>query len=476
MFQKYSNIKNKIKIYSYLNYLDIKYYNSIYEILLSRIFRGWDINERKMKFLINKSITNNSIMPISKLFGNNSQVSIRKIQTMTFKSLADEKEFSGILSLNISQIMIEEFRRFLYYESPITIKTIKKSFENNKKNKMYKKRKTMLTLGEGKTKISNLYINNLKEKKRNIFDKKDSRRSVILDLRTINHFKTQNSKKEIKKGLKDKKVTFSETKPFNKMFNDYSLRNDCKSSKNETINNYQKDLDEKKMKLRLFSKNLENYNTLKNKRNFDRCSLNLKDNSLGIYFRKFFIDGRDRANLNLRLKNDSIIIKEAGYDMLTKEASLIKTKEIEKDLPIIKRFEKLILLMEHNNSSLFEKLLDEEEEREKEEKIQQINEENFDEEDINLNFNQILNIKHHSTGNTLLIYATVFGNKRIVEKLLIKGSNPNIKNKFGNTALHIAYKNNNYLLIDLLLQYKANENIKNNDGLIPLQMLYFDEI
>ena len=68
-------------------------------------------------------------------------------------------------------------------------------------------------------------------------------------------------------------------------------------------------------------------------------------------------------------------------------------------------------------------------------------------------FNKIINKQELSTGNTLLIYATQINLKAIVEILLSKGADPNIKNHFGNTALHVAYKNDNAFIINLLIEY-----------------------
>ena len=85
-------------------------------------------------------------------------------------------------------------------------------------------------------------------------------------------------------------------------------------------------------------------------------------------------------------------------------------------------------------------------------------------------FNKIINKQELSTGNTLLIYATQINLKAIVEILLSKGADPNIKNHFGNTALHVAYKNDNAFIINLLIEYGANDKLKNNKFLLPCQM------
>ena len=96
------------------------------------------------------------------------------------------------------------------------------------------------------------------------------------------------------------------------------------------------------------------------------------------------------------------------------------------------------------------------------------------------------------SGNTLLIYATEYNLKSImnkniknnmeekikflpnlksiVETLLMKGADPNIQNIIGNSPLHIAYKNDNSFLINLLVEYHANEKLKNIQNLFPNQM------
>ena len=85
-------------------------------------------------------------------------------------------------------------------------------------------------------------------------------------------------------------------------------------------------------------------------------------------------------------------------------------------------------------------------------------------------FKKIINKQEFLTGNTLLMYATQNNLKSMVELLLLKGADPNIKNKFGNSPLHMAYKNDNPFIISLLLEYGANEKLKNYNGFLPWQM------
>ena len=141
-------------------------------------------------------------------------------------------------------------------------------------------------------------------------------------------------------------------------------------------------------------------------------------------------------------------IKFAGIDQLTKEASLIKTHEIEKDLPDVKLFDEFASAIQRRKINQFDILIQKKEE----------------------GFNRIINKQEISTGNTLLIYATLNNLKSLVELLLLKGANPNIQNKFGNTPLHIAFKNDNAFIVNLLFEYGADKKIKNSNGLFPWQM------
>ena len=141
-------------------------------------------------------------------------------------------------------------------------------------------------------------------------------------------------------------------------------------------------------------------------------------------------------------------IKFAGIDQLTKEASLIKTQEMEKHLPDAKLFDKFVNILQRRKINQFDFLIQNKEE----------------------GFNRIINKQEFSTGNTLLIYATQNNLKSIVELLLSKGADPNIQNKFGNSALHIAFKNDNAFIINLLFENNADQKLKNSKGLFPWQM------
>ena len=88
-------------------------------------------------------------------------------------------------------------------------------------------------------------------------------------------------------------------------------------------------------------------------------------------------------------------------------------------------------------------------------------------------FNKIVNKQEFTTGNTLLIYATQYNLKSVIELLLLKGADPNIQNKFGNSALHLAYKNDNVFIINLLIEHGADTKLKNCNRILPWQMSKF---
>ena len=203
---------------------------------------------------------------------------------------------------------------------------------------------------------------------------------------------------------------------------------------------------EKESKFNTVKANLDNYNILKNRKIF-RYS-NTKQFNLEKRFSQIYKSHKNKIQLDKKNKIDNITIKFAGMDQLTKEAATIKTQEIERDLPDTKLFDKFVSVIQRRKLNLFDILIQKKEE----------------------GFNRIINKQEFNTGNTLLIYCTQNNLKSLVELLLLKGADPNIKNKFGNTALHIAFKNDNVFIINLLLEYKADQKIKNNNGLLPWQL------
>ena len=192
--------------------------------------------------------------------------------------------------------------------------------------------------------------------------------------------------------------------------------------------------------------NLDNYNILKNRKIFNYTNNN--QINFEKRFSQMYNSKKYKIQLDKKLKIDTMTIKFAGIDQLTKEAALIKTQEIEKDLPDVRLFDKFVSCIQRRKINLFDHLIQKKEEK----------------------FNEIINKQEFSTGNTLLIYATQNNLKSLVELLLLKGANPNIQNKFGNSALHIAFKNDNAFIINLLLEYNAEQKLKNINGLLPWQM------
>ena len=190
---------------------------------------------------------------------------------------------------------------------------------------------------------------------------------------------------------------------------------------------------------------LDNYNILRSSRFFKTNKNQIK---LTKRYSKLIKSKKDNIQINKKLRYDSIVLKIAGIDQLSQESALIKTHEIAKDLPDAKLFDKIVKIIHKRKISKFQYIINNEEEK----------------------FIKIINKQDLSTGNTLLIYATQINLKAIVEILLSKGADPNIKNHFGNTALHVAYKNDNAFIINLLIEYGANDKLKNNKCLLPWQM------
>ena len=203
---------------------------------------------------------------------------------------------------------------------------------------------------------------------------------------------------------------------------------------------------EKEIVFNRLKSNLYNFNVLKNRKIFQYK--NNKQINLEKRFSQIVNRRKTRIQLDKKLKIDTMTIKFAGIDQLTKEASLIKTQEMEKHLPDAKLFDKFVNILQRRKINQFDFLIQNKEE----------------------GFNRIINKQEFSTGNTLLIYATQNNLKSIVELLLLKGADPNIQNKFGNSALHIAFKNDNAFIINLLFENNADQKLKNSNGLFPWQM------
>ena len=213
---------------------------------------------------------------------------------------------------------------------------------------------------------------------------------------------------------------------------------------------YKKYIEEKEKKLKKTEKKIIGLNILKNKNLFSKDyiekSFNAEKKISEIFKSKNKLGNFDRNN-----KTDAVIIKSCGYDLLSIEAALIKTQEMENDLPNVKLFEKFVMLIKERNFDLFEKYVNLEEDK----------------------FLKIINRRDLSSGNTLLYFAVENKLINFMKILLIKGANPNIQNNFGNSPLHLAYKFNSFFIVNLLLEYNANKQLKNSEGLFPGQMSKF---
>ena len=226
------------------------------------------------------------------------------------------------------------------------------------------------------------------------------------------------------------------------------------TTQSESEEEYKKDVEEKEKKFKKTENSLNGLNILKNKSIFTKEYM---EKGLDVEKKLYEICKmrQKRRDLDKKMKTDTIIIKTSGYDALTKEAALIKTQDIENDLPDVKLFEKFAKMIQERKYNLFEKNVKLEGDK----------------------FLRIINRRDLSSGNTLLYFATQNKLLNFMKLLLIKGASPNIQNKFGNTPLHIAYKCNSSLMINLLLQYSANKQIKNFEGLFPWQMSkYVDDL
>lgn len=67
-------------------------------------------------------------------------------------------------------------------------------------------------------------------------------------------------------------------------------------------------------------------------------------------------------------------------------------------------------------------------------------------------------------GSTALMYATFYGQERVIGFLLEKGADPDIPNFAGETALMLAVERKNMILTQLLLKYNADANKADSKG------------
>ena len=312
---------------------------------------------------------------------------------------------------------------------------------NSSRKRLSRVKQRLATKYDSKNQILSLFAQNNIEKNETNIIKNKINQEVIIDKKMGNFAKIQ---KEL--GFTQHNENFEK---FAKLFriSQKNLMTDKNKKKNENDDKKLFNFNSEKETLFNTAKvNLDNYNILKNRTLFLYSSS--KQIKLEKRFSHLFKIQRDKIQLDKKNKIDNITIKLAGIDQLTKEASTIKTQEIERDLPDVKLFDKFVSALHRRNINQFDLLLQKKGEA----------------------FNRIINKQEFNTGNTLLIYSTQYNLKSIVELLLLKGANPNIQNNFGNTALHNAFKNDNVFIINLLLEYNADQKIKNNNGLLPWQM------
>ena len=323
-----------------------------------------------------------------------------------------------------------------------------KALKNNSKknlrlNKIFDKKKILNSINDlNKKRLSFAYenigmlgpdFNSKKEKK--VSDESNS------NLRLSNYSKLKNEFGYIKQ-KSFKKFAKMYRLPYEKH---YSQKSKIIEANHEEEEHSYSSFSQKELNFNIAKKDLDNYNILKkNKKLFN---MNF-DNNENEFKKKYSRNYKNSLKMNNKYNADSIVIKFANFDQLTKVASVLKTQEIEKDNPDVKIFEGFIEALLTRKIREFDYLLKNEEET----------------------LDRIINRQEMSTGNTLLIYATQNNLKSIVELLLAKGADANIQNKFGNSALHIAYKNENIFIINLLFEYGADQKLKNNIGLLPFQM------
>ena len=169
------------------------------------------------------------------------------------------------------------------------------------------------------------------------------------------------------------------------------------------------------------SKKVENYNILKNIGLFNK---NIE--------KKNDLDEEEKLKKLLSRRLTVNYLEEFPEEITEIHRKILF--ELEEDLPDVKLFKELIEILKKKDNDKFYNLI------------------KFNEND----FLRIINKQEYSTGNTLLIYATQNNLKSIVEFLLIKGANAEIKNIYGNTALNIAYLKDNSFLINLFEEYRHN--------------------
>ena len=414
--------KINIKVKSINNYI-LDMFN-VYPQLLKKFRYKWN-NKKRKEYNFEKIVKYFSIRN-------------EKNQEYFDKAFFIYKErINNDLNLNINALNLREIN-----EKKNTVNKTSKFNTGKKKSsvKLKKMYKSIATI-EHQNQILNLFGNKTNERHSTIkIIKKSPLYEEDIDKKMENFIKIQEQF-----GFKPRTESFEK---FAKMYRIPSSKlvniiNEKEEKKYKTF------ITEKTEKEIIFNKakiNLDNYNILKDRKLFHYSNNKLMN--IEKRFSQILNLKKNQIQLNKKLKIDTMTIKFAGIDQLTKEAALIKTQEIEKDLPDVKLFDEFVSAIQRRKINQFDKLI-------------QKNEEGL---------NRIINKQEVSTGNTLLIYATLNNLKSLAELLLLKGANPNIQNKFGNSALHIAFKNDNAFIINLLFEYGADQKLKNSNGLFPWQM------
>jgi len=80
-----------------------------------------------------------------------------------------------------------------------------------------------------------------------------------------------------------------------------------------------------------------------------------------------------------------------------------------------------------------------------------------------------------SQEGTALMAATVKGNSKLVELLLLNNANPNLTDEKGTTALMYAVQFKNEEIIQLLLKNKADKTLVNNEGKTAFEFAVFSK-
>ena len=436
---KQNKIKTELIIRNNYHILEVF---QVYKKLLKQIDFKWN-NEKKRKnhykelnklFTSGKrNILNERFKKNKKFWSQEKEIRIQKEIIIFRERINKENDLSFNDLIHIRPRT--KIRKYTESKSKFNFSTERKFF----RNKIRKKTKN------SESKSNSEYQNNITTL---------GRRSRENTLEKINERRASEEKESINKltnkfKIKNEFASNSRTESFEKFAKIYRLSSHYKlrSNKIDTFNKNEKKASVS-MKEKMVCKSLntlDNYNILRSSKFF---KINKNQLKLRKRYSKLIKLKEDKIQIDKKLKHDTIALRIAGIDQLSKESVLIKTHEIVNDLPEAKLFDKIVKLIHKRKISKFEYIINNEKDK----------------------FNSIINKQELSTGNTLLIYATQINLKAIVEILLSKGANPNIKNHFGNTALHVAYKNDNAFIINLLIEYGANDKLKNNKCLLPWQM------